>query len=48
VQLSLERTRGWYDLVVTVQGDPEFAYRYAGHLETGEPSISDPGMGGLI
>src|SRR5262249_2450219 len=48
LQLSLERTRGWYDLVVTVQGDPEFEYRYAGHLENGMASISDPGMGGLI
>jgi phospholipase C len=45
---SLGRTRGWYDLVVTVQGDPHFEYRYAGHLENGKASISDPGMGGLI
>jgi phospholipase C len=45
---SLARTRGWYDLVVTVQGDAQFEYRYAGHLENGQPSISDPGMGGLI
>ncbi|HKA98718.1 MAG TPA: alkaline phosphatase family protein, partial [Streptosporangiaceae bacterium] len=48
LQFSLERTRGWYDLAVTVQGDPRFEYRYAGHLENGEASISDPGMGGLI
>jgi phospholipase C len=48
LEFSLERTRGWYDLTVTVQGDPQFEYRYAGHLEDGEPSISDPGMGGLI
>ena len=47
-RFSLERTRGWYDLVVTVQDDPQFEYRYAGHLENGEASISDPGMGGLI
>jgi phospholipase C len=44
----LARTRGWYDLVVTVQGDPNFTYRYAGHLENGEDSISDPLMGGLV
>ena len=48
LQFSLERTRGWYDLAVTVQGDPHLEYRYAGHLENGEASISDPGMGGLI
>jgi phospholipase C len=45
---SLSRTRGWYDLVITVQGDPHFEFRYAGHLENGEDSTSDPGMGGLI
>jgi phospholipase C len=45
---SLSRTRGWYDLVITVQGDPHFTYRYAGHLENGTDSISDPGMGGLV
>ena len=48
LRFSLERTRGWYDLTVTVQGDAQFEYRYAGHLEDGEDSISDPGMGGLI
>src|SRR5262249_4888432 len=48
LRFSLERTRGWYDLTVTVQGDNQFEYRYAGHLENGKPSISDPGMGGLI
>jgi phospholipase C len=45
---SLERTRGWYDLAVTVKGDRQFEYDYTGHLENGEASISDPGMGGLI
>ena len=45
---SLSRTRGWYDLVITVAGDPHFKYRYAGHLENGEDSISDPAMGGLV
>ena len=48
LQSSLARTKGWYDLIVTVQGDPQFGYQYAGHLENGEASISDPGMGGLI
>jgi len=48
LEFSVGRTRGWYDLTVTVQGDPQFEYRYAGHLENGEDSISDPGMGGLI
>jgi phospholipase C len=45
---SLVRTHGWYDLTVTIQGDGTFEYRYAGHLENGEDSISDPAMGGLL
>jgi phospholipase C len=45
---SLSRTRGWYDLIITIQSDLCFEYRYAGHLENGEESISDPGMGRLI
>ncbi|MBL7255442.1 phosphocholine-specific phospholipase C [Paractinoplanes lichenicola] len=36
--------RGWYDLTVTATG---IERRYAGHLENGRESISDPGMGGL-
>jgi phospholipase C len=44
----LSRTRGWYDLLVTVDGDADFAWRYAGHVENGEESISDPLMGSLI
>jgi phospholipase C len=42
---SLERTGGWYDLLVQVEGDARFAYRLAGHLENGDDTISDPGMG---
>jgi phospholipase C len=45
---SLSRGRGWYDLTVTVAGDHAFEYRYAGHLENGRDSISDPAMGGLV
>jgi phospholipase C len=45
---SLTRARGWYDLLVTIEGDARFAYRYAGHLENGGDSISDPAMGGLL
>jgi phospholipase C len=48
VQWSLSSTRGWYDLVITVGADSRFEYRYAGHLENGEDSISDPAMGGLV
>ena len=44
----LKRTSGWYDLALTVEGDTQFEYRFAGHLENGEDSSSDPLMGGLV
>jgi phospholipase C len=47
-KLSLDRFYGWYDLIVTVDGDPAFQYRLAGHVETGKDSFSDPAMGGLV
>jgi phospholipase C len=45
---SLKRFFGWYDLVITVEDDSNFEYRFAGHLETGEDSVSDPAMAGLL
>jgi phospholipase C len=45
---SLQEFQGWYDLVITVEQDPTFEYRFAGHIETGRESISDPAMGGLV
>ncbi|MEV1329191.1 phospholipase domain-containing protein [Micromonospora costi] len=45
---ELSRTHGWYDLTVTVAGDSRFTQRYAGHVENGKDSISDPALGGLV
>jgi phospholipase C len=47
-ELSLDQFHGWYDLIVTVAGDPTFKYRLAGHVETGKDSFSDPALGGLV
>jgi phospholipase C len=44
---SLDKFYGWYDLIITVAGDPTFKYRLAGHVETGDYSISDPALGGF-
>lgn len=35
----------WYDISITADSDRHFLRRLAGHLETGRPSFSDPGMG---
>jgi len=36
----------WYDFTVTVSGLKGYTRRFAGRLETGKPSISDPAMYG--
>jgi phospholipase C len=48
LQSALAETFGWYDFVITVDNDPVFENRFAGHLENGQNSFSDPLMGGLI
>ncbi|MBB2146742.1 phospholipase C, phosphocholine-specific [Pedobacter sp. LMG 31464] len=48
ITLNLQKSKGWYDFVVLVQGSSEFLKHYAGHVETGEDSITDPFMGGIL
>jgi phospholipase C len=38
--IDLAGTGGWYDLTATVAADPAFRRRFAGHVETGTPSIT--------
>jgi phospholipase C len=42
--LDTRATGGWYDLTLTVPGTT-WARGFAGHLETGRPSVSDPQLG---
>ncbi|HEX4577437.1 MAG TPA: phospholipase C, phosphocholine-specific [Edaphobacter sp.] len=42
---SLEKFHNWYDLVVEVNSDSSFQRRFAGHVETGEDSVTDPAIG---
>jgi phospholipase C len=46
VRLSLAASHNWYDYSVRVNGVPGWLRRFAGHLENGQPSISDPAMHG--
>jgi phospholipase C len=43
---TLAKTGGWYDFEVTLAGDDRFRRRFAGRLETGRASTSDPAMHG--
>jgi phospholipase C len=48
--LTIERgkSHGWHDLRVRVQDAPRFEQRFAGHVETGRESFSDPAMGRVV
>jgi phospholipase C len=46
LHVSLEKSFGWYDFTLETDSDREFQQRFAGHLETGNDSMSDPALGG--
>ncbi|GHE39631.1 phosphocholine-specific phospholipase C [Sphingobacterium griseoflavum] len=46
-KMDLEKSHGWYDIEVSDSADPRLAYQYAGHVENGKPSRTDPLMGGM-
>ena len=46
--LDLDSVNGWYDVSIRIKGYESFEVRYAGRVETGEHSITDPFMGGVI
>lgn len=43
---ALGPTQGWHDFRVTVAEAPQFWQRFAGRVETGRDSVSDPAMAG--
>ena len=45
--LNLEKSQGWYDFTLSVRGEPSFERKYAGKVENGKSSISDPAMATL-
>jgi phospholipase C len=45
---SLQKFHGWYDITVQVASDSTFQQRVAGHLETGEASMTDPAFGSSV
>lgn len=45
--LGLKRNHDWNDFTVKANGSSEEA-RFAGRVETGSPSFSDPLMGGVV
>lgn len=47
VVLHPQKSHGWYDFTVKVDGSDAEAH-FAGRVETGRPSFSDPLMGGVV
>lgn len=45
IALSLDASHGWYDFSIKANGFDTFEKRYAGRVETGLESFSDPFMG---
>jgi len=48
IVLDLSKNYGWYDLTVKIKGNSSFEKRYAGRVETGKESFTDPMMGGVM
>ncbi|MEO6286345.1 MAG: phospholipase C, phosphocholine-specific [Dyadobacter sp.] len=48
ISLILDKSFNWYDFSVEIEGEPDMIMRYAGHVETGKTSQSDPLMGQMI
>ncbi|GGE27649.1 phosphocholine-specific phospholipase C [Sphingobacterium cellulitidis] len=42
---NLEKSQGWYDFEITSDQNPDLFIKYAGHIENGKPSSTDPLMG---
>lgn len=45
MQVELAGSFGWYDLTMAITGNKNFSQQFAGHVETGTPSKTDPLMG---
>jgi phospholipase C len=48
VTLDFSKSHAWYDFAVKIEGNNTFEQRYAGHIETGRESFTDPAMGQVI
>lgn len=44
IEIDTTRSNGWYDVRISISGRPGFQRRYAGRIETGLWSTSDPAM----
>jgi phospholipase C len=48
ILLNLKGSNKWYDFIVGIEGSNTFIRRYAGRVENGTESLTDPAMGNII
>ncbi|MBU2045423.1 MAG: DUF756 domain-containing protein, partial [Bacteroidetes bacterium] len=48
IKLNVSKHANWYDFSLLVEGYSLFEQRYAGKIETGEITTTDPFMGGIV
>lgn len=48
ISVNTAKSYGWYDFSVKLKGNQQFERRYAGRVETGKPSKTDPFMGRVV
>jgi phospholipase C len=45
---QLSKSFSWYDFTISIKENTTFAKRYAGRVESGQPSMTDPFMGRVV
>lgn len=48
IPIDLAESFGWYDFTLNVAGNTRYSQQFAGHVETGNLSKTDPLMGGIV
>jgi phospholipase C len=48
ISVNTAKSYGWYDFSVKIKGNQLFERRYAGRVETGKPTKTDPFMGRVV
>ncbi|MBS1684838.1 MAG: phospholipase C, phosphocholine-specific [Bacteroidetes bacterium] len=48
IRIETAKFYGWYDVSLTVKANGQFSQRYAGKVESGQDSMTDPIMGGVL
>jgi len=48
IEIPVEKYHNWYDAEIRIKGDENYFRKFAGRIEDGFPSMTDPLMGGVL